>query len=190
MVSAKIFRPILALTVFFTGAWAEAGAYIKPQVMYLIDGEEENGTTTTTTRQLIDLGAGYLTTDGIAIGGLYATEKTQIKTEGASSSVTDKSRTSLGGGLGYFMQGNVAPYIMADYLFSSEYIESSTTYTGTGYLVDLGVRFSVGSLFLGMQLTYKKFEYKESRSGSTTTSLSQPLKHTFLDPYFAFMFQF
>lgn len=66
----------------------------------------------------------------------------------------------------------------------------SSTYQGGGYQVDLGVRFKLSSVFVGLQMSYKMFEYKKYTTGGASVALTEPIKQGFVDPYFALFFEF
>jgi hypothetical protein len=170
--------------------------YFKPTVMYLIDNAENQGggnSKENNSRQLIDVGFGFIFEKGLTVGGIYATEKRTTETttvSGASSTVTT-DRTSLGAGVGWSSPKEMGPFVMAYYFPQSTYVNTTTSYnySGSGYQLDLGVRFKMKHVYFGLQLSYKFFEYKEYTVATTKQSLSDPLKHTNVDPYISVFFQ-
>lgn len=136
--------------------------------------ETEQSTTTKSSRTLLDLGAGYAWPSGLTVGGLYGTEKRK-------SGDTSTDRTSYGPTIGY-MQSGEGFFVLGTYFFKSEYED----FDGDGYQVDLGYRFKISSVGIGLQMSYKHFKYDEANG----SSFSPPLKQTYLDPYFAFWLEF
>ena len=170
--------------------------YFKPTAMYVIDNSENASganSKSTTSRQLIDVGFGFIFDNGLTVGGLYATEKRNEETTSTSGSTSTSTgdRTSLGAGIGWASDKDIGPFVMAIYFPQSTYVTSpnNINHTGGGYQADLGVRFKMKHVFFGLQLSYKAFEYKEYSSGPTKIALSHPLKHTNLDPYLSIFFQ-
>ena len=183
---------IIGANLVFDTCVAQATIYVRPSLMYLYDRDEDNGSKTSTTRQLIDLGIGYIGQARWALGGLYATERKDVKSEPASGGTTTTSgnRTSLGPTLGWVSAGDLGFYILGTYFVQSEYVEGSNTYKGNGYEADLGVRIPVRGTFVALQVSYKNFEYKKYSAGGGDVELSRPRVHTFIDPYFALFFEF
>lgn len=163
------------------GAKAHGEGLIRPALSYAIDKSESDGSTTTTTRRLIDLTLGYMTGDGWTLLGLYGNQNTNYDSEG---SVTITERTGYGVGGGYYSKSG--PYIDAVYYLIAKEEGGGNKYEGDGYQVDLGYKFDVGSVGLGLQLAYRSFNFKKL-NGST---LSPTRKQTNLDPMFALLFTF
>lgn len=164
---------ILCLFALALSSASASASYFRLNALYQSE-ETEQSTSSKSSRTLLDLGGGYTWPSGFTLGALYATEKRDNGT-----STTD--RTSYGPTLGYMQEGE-GFFILGTYFFKSEYEE----YDGDGYGIDVGYRFKVSSVGLGLQMSYRHFKYDEL-SGA---SVNPPLKHTYLDPYFTLWIEF
>lgn len=163
--------------------FAHADGLIRPALGYTIDKTESGGSATTTTRQLIDIGGGYVTDSGVMLLGMYSTE---TKTVASSSSTTNFNRSSYGGGIGWMAKQSSGPYVDGIYFLDATMTSNSSTYKGNGWQIDVGYNFEVSRVGIGMQLTYRSFTYSKL-NGST---LNNPYKQTNLDPMFAVLITF
>ncbi len=151
---------------------ASAEGYFRLGALYW--SEEVGDPAVKSSRTLLDLGGGYIWPSGLTLGGLYGTEKRK-----AGDSSWD--RLSYGPTLGWMQKGE-GFYILGTYFFKSEYED----YEGTGIEADLGYRFKISSVGVGLQFAYKQFEYTKLNGAS----VSPAYKQTYIDPYFTFWFEF
>lgn len=165
---AAILSALLPLPAFADG-------YLRLQGMYL---SSETGTEpkTKTTRTLIDLGAGWVSSNGWTLGALYATEKMKFDSH-------TSNRTSMGPTIGWVTRREAGPYILGTYFVTSEFDDG---FEGTGYQFDLGYKFSIRRISLALQLSYRAFEYDEYDGNSVSPAYTDKR----IDPYFALWFDF
>jgi hypothetical protein len=182
MTSQTILILVTLLLAAFQPALAHANVLLRPALSYSSVATEAGDTKTTTTRRLIDVTAGYVYPSGLSLLGLYGME-TKTSESGGSSSTDD--RKSLGAGLGWQSQG-YGPYLAGLYIFDNKLSSGGTNYKGTGMQFDLGYRFTISGLGIGLQMSYRMFTYKEAGG----VSLSPQIKYTHIDPMFAFSLGF
>lgn len=178
-------RQSLAVLIFglLFANLSQAAVFLKPTFSVYQKQEENSGTKESLSRTVIELPVGWISQSGIDIHGTYSTDKNTAKSEtgGVSTELTG-SRTSLGAGLGWFSKGDPGFYAMGTYYLSSDYIEDTRTYKGTGYQIDAGVKIGFRRVLIGLQVSHKYFEYKKYTMGGATVDLTEPRKQTYLDP--------
>ena len=187
-IQTRLASCFVALAAVLAVKPAEAKIYFQPRLMYLEETDKSNSGDSTRKRTLIDAALGYGMDNGLLIGAIYATEKRQWSSSAGGAS--DATRTSMGPSVGWMGSDAVAPYVMGTYYLSSEYVTGSYTYKGTGFQIDLGVNFKVGPGAVGLQLSYKKFDYNKYTLSGRDFDLSPADSQGFIDPYFAFAFEF
>jgi hypothetical protein len=74
-------------------------------------------------------------------------------------------------------------FVIATYHYSAKLTENST---GSGYQFDLGYKFDLRRVGLGLQLSYKHFDF--NKAGSVT--ISPPYKTTAIDPCISLLSEF
>lgn len=163
------------ITVSLTTAPAFADGFAKLAAVYLASSSGTGASKSESSRTMFEINAAYVMPKGWAFGALYASESEK-------NGSTSASRTSMGPTIGWITRKENGAYIMAHYLFQSEYEQ----YKGDGYQADLGYKFSVRKMAIGLQFSYKSYTYKEL-SGS---KLATPLQQTKIDPYFAILLEF
>lgn len=164
---------LVALTV--VSCTVRADVMLKLATIYL-SSSSGSGVQTTTSRMLIDVNPAYITQKGWAFGGIYAQES--INSTGSQT----VARTSMGPSVGWVSRRENGFYAIAHYFFSSEV----SPLKGSGYQADLGYKFKIKKVALGLQMSYKGFTYTESNG----TKLSEPQKETKIDPYFVLLIEF
>jgi hypothetical protein len=181
----------LSLLMLFISALARADGFLKPSAAYMIDRKESGGVTEKVYRQVLDFAGGYSTSSGWTILAQYSTEKRTEKTKSSMvETTTVDSRTSFGPGLGWKSPKEMGPFIFGTYYFQNEDTVSSFTYKGPGYQIDVGYAFAIRQVSLGLQLSYKRFDYKKMTVGSTTFDLTTPKSQSNLDPGIALIVNF
>jgi hypothetical protein len=176
-------RNLIWISLLLFSIPAQADGFFRVAAGYVMDQTRSGGGETKETRQLIDFAAGFMSSQGFALFGQYAMEKNQST---SGSTTTEGNRTSYGPGLGWMTPNGFGPYITAAYYMSSNYVVSGTTYQGTGYQVDLGLKIDLSKIFLLAGISYEKFDYPKT----STTTLSPSLQHSHIDPRIGIQFQF
>jgi len=154
---------------------AFAGGYARLGALYLSSESGPEGSTTEGSRTLIDLGAGYVWSQGLTLGVLYGIEKEK---SGSSSS----DRTALGPTVGWISNPGNGVYILATYFVSVE----KENYKGTGYQADLGYKFAMGKIALAPQISYRHIAYDELNGNKLATKIIDGN----IDPYFVLWIEF
>lgn len=151
------------MTVLFISSTVNAAAVFNPSIFYYTreDGNSEYN------QQIINLKLGYVSPEGLYLGVAYDMES-------RDSGGSDTDRKSLGGTIGYTSGGW---QLLGTYYFQSDYEEEE----GSGYSVDLGYTFNVGSIGIGPLLTYRHFTYDEDGTD---------IEHKNLLPMIQFLFTF
>lgn len=160
------------MAVLFISSNASAAIVFNPSVFYYT--REEKPGNTEFNQQIINLKLGYLDTSGLYLGVAYDMESREY-----GSGATDQDRDSLGATVGYISGGW---QILGSYYFKSELED----YEGTGYAVDLGYVFNVGSIGIGPLLSYRHWEYDE-QNGAT---VNPKVEHNNVLPSIQFYFVF
>lgn len=172
---------LIVVALFSTNSFATGMA--RADFGYVMDQEKSGSVDTTNTRQIIEFAGGFMWPAGIALFGQYATE-TITATSGGST--TTSTRTSYGPGLGWYARSAIGGYITGVYYFNSKLASPGTTYTGTGYQADLGLKVAVSSLVILAGLSYAGFNYTKTQAGALTPSY----KMANLSPRVGVMFEF
>ena len=179
--------------ILLTGQNAFSAAVLKPTGSYMQSIDDSGTTKTTKTRTIIEIPFGYYFDMGVGALGIYSTEKGLDKTEstsGGGTSAVETSRTSYGAGIGWMDSSDIGIFVNGYYFFNTEMTQSTTTYKGTGYQADLGIKFPVKRAFLAVQFSYKYYEYNKTTAGGVETDLATPRKLQFFDPQAAIIVMF
>lgn len=163
------------LATLFVASSASAMVVFNPSVFYYTRDEKQGSSTNTKfEQQIINLKLGYADTSGLYLGIAYDMESRVY-----GSGVSDQDRKSLGGTIGYVTGGW---QFLGTYYFKSELED----YKGTGYAVDVGYIFNIGSVGIGPLLSYRHWEYDEQNG----VSLTNKLEHNNILPSIQFQFSF
>ena len=134
-----------------SGVMATLNAY-----MYNQSSEATAGSSTSSSESnnsIYDLKLGYLTGNGLYLGGLYT-----MRSAKSGSTTTDGK--NLGASVGYV--GASGFFIQGHYILSAEYGDLKE---GTGLQADLGyINNITGNFLVGVELTYRSVEYKKDES--------------------------
>lgn len=164
---------IFALMAFvFVLSNASAAVVFNPSVFYYT--REEKPANTEFNQQIINLKLGYISAQGLYLGAAYDMESREF-----GSGATDQDRDSLGATIGYVSGGW---QILGTYYFQSELED----YEGTGYAIELGYVFNVGSVGIGPLLSYRHWEYDEQNGASVNPAV----EHNNILPSIQFQFVF
>lgn len=153
---------------------ASANIIFNPSIFYYTREETSGGTPTEFNQQIINLKLGWTQGSGLYLGVAYDMESREF-----GSGATDQDRDSLGGTIGYMSDGWK---LFGTYYFSSELED----YEGTGYAIDLGYIFNLGSIGIGPMLSYRHWEYDEQNG----VALANTLEHNNVLPSIQFQFTF
>lgn len=127
------------------GVMVSASAY-----MYNVTTDSSPGGKTDSKTSLYDLKLGYLSGNGLYLGGLYT-----IRSQENGSSESGKA---LGASVGYV--GSEGFYLQGHYILSAEKGDYSE---GTGLQADFGYLTNVtGAMYVGVELSYRSIEYKKN----------------------------
>lgn len=140
---------VIAATLMF-GVHAQAGFVFNPSVFYFHQAEKQGASESESTIQLINLKFGYAAPSGLYLGAAYDMESRKY-----GSSAADEDRNSLGATIGYVSGGW---QFLGTYFLSSEFEQMD----GTGYSIEIGYVFQVGSVGIGPLLSYRQWEYDEN----------------------------
>ena len=187
----------LSLSCLAKGGGNDEGIMIRPAGMYW-STDFKNGfspTSNTAIREsTVSVGLGYRLDTGIYIGGTYTWMQQENKTETSTSTTeTKSSHTGYGPTLG-IVGTNI--YLLGTYIVSPVYTSgtdsSKTTYSGgTGYQVDLGVMFGLGSgVGIGPQFTYYSVTFKKAKNAAGNEIDLDGSSATDIRPLLAFAFSF
>lgn len=186
-------RNVFILLIMASPCISSAIGFLKPTfTMYQFE-DDHLGVKQSTKRTIVEFAMGWSHQNGFTAHGMYSTEKNSRLTEYASSGSTTEiagNRTSTGLGLGWISPADPGLFVLATYHLASDFIEDSLIYKGKGYQLDGGVKFSFRRLMLGLQFSYKTYEYGSYNSGSSTIELTEPRKQTYLDPMAFMLIQF
>jgi hypothetical protein len=171
---------VFALTL---GSLVHADGLARVDVGYTSSEIQSGSSTSKDTRQIIEIGGGYLTQKRWLILGQYAQETVNSSSGG---STTTSTRTSYGPGFGWVSNRDVGAYIDAIYYFSSQYAEQGTTLKGSGYQADLGLKIVLSKMAVLAGFSYAHFDYNKTNTGT----LSPAIKHTVLAPRLGLQFEF
>ncbi|MES2770179.1 MAG: hypothetical protein V4596_13620 [Bdellovibrionota bacterium] len=162
------------MAVLFLSSTASATIIFNPSIFYYTRDEKQGSTTSTEfNQQIINLKLGYTSGQGLYLGVAYDMESREY-----GSGATDQDRDSLGATIGYVSGGW---QLLGTYYFQSELED----YEGTGYVIDIGYIFNVGSIGIGPLLSYRHWEYDEQNGASVTS-----LEHNNVLPSVQFQFTF
>lgn len=162
-----ILLTFLSLNVFAEGG---EGVVFSPTIMYRSESREPGDEST---EIFYNLKLGYKMASGLYLGGVY-----DVETDDAGVASNDGDRTSYGATIGYIADGGFNA--MFSYLLNSKNELGGTNYEGSGYIVDIGYSFSLGSWGVGPVLQYRKFSYDKPTT----------LEETLVIPMIQFMFLF
>lgn len=166
---------ILGLVAFLSLTTSASAAVVFNPSFFYYQREEKTGASSNEFNQtIINLKLGYLGAGGLYLGIAYDMESREY-----GSTAADEDRDSLGATLGY-MSGGWS--ILGTYYFQSEFED----YDGTGYSVDLGYIFNLGSIGIGPLLSYRHFEYDEQNG----TAVNPVLEHNNFLPMVQFLATF
>lgn len=157
------------MMVMFVSSTVHANIVFNPSVFYYTREDRNGSGVTEFNQQIFNLKLGYVSPQGLYLGAAYDMESREH-----GSGAADTDRDSLGATIGYISNGW---QILGTYYFQSDYEEEE----GTGYSVDLGYVFNLGSIGIGPLLSYRHFTYDEDGSD---------LEHKNLLPAIQFQFTF
>lgn len=156
---------LLLLPLGFFPKKAQADYMLKTAFSYTSHSTDSS----TGTRMIYDIMADYR----FAGGGWVTGATYQSDAQGGDTST---SRTSYGANAGWMDRKEFGLYLIGTYYISSNYTDFSG---GSGYQADLGYKFTPKKTAFSMQFSYKHYSYTQP----THTD-------TYIDPYFALIFEF
>lgn len=163
------------LAGLFIGTSAMASMVtFNPSVFYYTREESQGSSTTKFNQTIINLKLGYVADSGLYLGIAY-----DMESRAYGSGATDQDRKSTGATIGYVTSGW---QFLGSYYFTSELED----YKGTGYAVDVGYTFNLGSIGIGPMLSYRHWEYDKQNN----VSLANKLEHNNVLPSIQFQFSF
>jgi hypothetical protein len=171
----RMYSILLSLFMCLLPAVSHANVLLKLSGLYQSDSSGQ-GTMSTTSRTLMDFGGYWVSQKGWLVGGLYGSDKTAY-TSGSLE------RTSYGPSFGWLTRKESGPFVIATYHYSAKLTQNST---GSGYQFDLGYKFDLRRVGLGLQLSYKHFDF--NKAGNVT--ITPPYKSTQIDPYVSLLIEF
>ena len=143
---------------------------------------------------------GYQVHPEVFLGLHYQVEDENIENSGYSSANLNNTsvtkRTSIGASVGYVTSGL---HLFFSYFLDSKWSLNTTSsgqqnrydYNGAGFQVDVGYKIPLWGLFLGPQISYKKFSYGNlSTDGGSASSISPQLEETSVEPSLAIYYFF
>ncbi len=176
---------VVLLLAPFNSAFAKGGqawnlgvdlSYLSNKTETASSGNTASSQSSTT---FYDLSLGYMISDSVMVGAMYATKNS--KDDGATVS-TSTPASALGAMIGYSFSNGV--------YFSGTYFLSATDgdyKKGSGYNIDFGWKYFMGSSFyLGAKLAYRSLKYTENDSLPALDSITQ----TTIVPYLSLGFGF
>lgn len=89
----------------------------------------------------------------------------------------------MGPSFGWLTRKEHGPYILATYFYQASL---TTNLKGSGYGADLGYKFSLRKLSLGLQISYRHYDFNKAGSASLSPAYT---KQT-IDPEIALLFEF
>ncbi len=170
-ISKYLSLAVLGLTLFT--AQAQAASYARLGTVYM---SQDNGGDTHA-RLLLDLGGGWIASNGFSLGFLYASEKNTI------SNGSSYDRTSFGPNIGYASKREEGWYILGTYLMSTT---TTTGLKGTGNQIDIGYKFQINKVSFAPQLSRKQFNYTTQDGNDLNPTYSEGR----IDPYFVMWIDF
>lgn len=147
---------------------ARADGYFKLGASYMSTAVETSSGDSDASRFLLDLGAGYVSEKGWAVGGMYSME----------SSDDDPKAYGISGG--WITRRETGFYALGTYFISAK---NSSFENGWGYQADIGYRITLRNFSLAPQISYKKFTYDIEGSDETVA-----ISH--IDPMFVAFVEF
>ncbi|MFP5519986.1 MAG: hypothetical protein ACLGGX_08790 [Bdellovibrionia bacterium] len=120
------------------------------------------------TTTIYNLKLGSQLSNNLYVGGIYDHHNVEVNS-------SDEKRTSLGVTAGYH---SGSWFLDASYFLTSQiaFDGGATVKDGSGFGLDFGYTTSgSGSLFFGLQLSYKAFNYKKVDDTSTNNSIESEL---------------
>lgn len=155
---------VLFAALFATQAHAMDGLG-KLALTYSSSSMTTNGQTSSGSRMVYDLNVDYrFAGSGWVLGATY---------QGESQSPSSLSRTSYGVTGGFVDRKESGFFILGTFFASSTY---GTMTGGTGYQIDGGYKFTPGKIPIGLQLSYKHYDYSKFDQS-----------YSYIDPYFFVM---
>jgi hypothetical protein len=169
----KLIFPPLMLAFFSLNS--HAGVLLKPSFLYQSSSSGQ-ATKSNQTRTILDATLTWVSQKGWLVGGMYASDKTSY--DGGSSDLT-----AMGPSVGWLSRKESGPYIVATYFYEAKL---TTNLKGTGYGADLGYKFDIRKLSLGIQMSYRHYDF--TKAGTAT--LSPAYTKQTIDPEIALLFEF
>lgn len=164
-----MFKSLIVAILIFVTTSANAAVVFIPSFFYYSRTQEQGGSESEYTQQIINLKLG--SANGLYWGFAYDMES-------IDSGSNDQDRSSYGGSIGY-MTGGWS--FIGTYYLSSELED----YEGSGYAIDVGHIFGLGSINIGPLLSYRNFTYDELNGVAI-----QELNQTYLLPMIQFQATF
>lgn len=155
-------KNILIALVLFVGINANAAGFVfNPSAFYYSQNEEQGGTESEYSMQVLNFKLGHVSATGLYLGAVYDMESRKY-----GSSASDTDRDSLGATIGYVTGGW---QFLGTYFLKSELEQME----GTGYAIEIGYVFNVGSVGIGPLLSYRHWEYDENDGVAMTSNFEQ-----------------
>lgn len=152
-----------------------ADVLLKPSFLYQSTSSGQT-TKSNQTRTILDATLTWISQKGWLVGGMYASDKTSY--DGGSSDIT-----AMGPSVGWLTRKENGAYILATYFYDAK---MTTNFKGTGYGADLGYKFDIRKVSLGIQISYRHYDF--TKAGTAT--LSPAYTKQTIDPEIALLFQF
>ncbi len=165
-------KNILITAALFFGVNAHAGMIFNPSVFYFHNAEEQGTSKAESTTQVLNFKLGYGAASGLYLGATYDMENRDY---GSS----DSDRKSLGASIGYLTGGW---QFLGTYFVTSDLEKME----GSGYAVEIGYVFKVGSIGIGPLLSYRHWEYDKNDG----VSMAEKFTQTNIYPSVQFQFTF
>ncbi|KYG65411.1 hypothetical protein AZI87_12780 [Bdellovibrio bacteriovorus] len=122
---------------------------------------EDDSTSSDSKTAIYDIKLGYLQGNGFYLGGIY--------TKRDQSGSSDADGSAMGASIGYF--GASGFFLKGHYLVSAE---NGNLKEGSGFQGDFGYISEVSSsVIVGVELTYRSIEYKETNGADSKTKVSE-----------------
>lgn len=181
-------KPLFLSICLLISATAKAGVFVRASGLYLIDTDEvDENTSDETTDTFMDFHLGWMTSKGFGIAYTIATHSEEdIGKTSTATTTTSVEKSSSGVTLGWANPKPNGIFAFATYFLSSEITRGTTnqdtTYSGSGYQVEIGYKATIKRLGFGAHIAYKSLSYDTYTAGTTTTTLTSPLAYSDVVP--------
>jgi hypothetical protein len=195
-----LMRLLLVVSLLFSSV-----ALAEPSGLYLTEGlmgyaiTFNNSPTSVTQRQFLssETGLGYIIGGVVYLGGVfnYTAVNEQMTDSGNNAVNHQETYQYYGPSLGYIDDGWV---VIAHYFANAEQKDNisgatsgNTDRTGTGYGINVGYRWVLGSFEFGPTMAFKSINYVNCKDPSGATNTCSPtITQTEFTPYLTLYFNF